>query len=286
MTKRLILLSLLCYATAVFAKPITGDSLHYLLPKDTLFIQVGDFQDKYFEHKFAKKQTLFSMAKFYGIKETELNFYNPSLVTKAPSNGLKIKIPIPNRAIVRIRDKKFASKNHVPMFYIVKKSEGIKKIAEGYFNMPVDTLMARNKLKVPELKLGQKLLIGWMSQKGISADVRLVKGAPIVQKLFKLKSELTESGVGKKEYMRKGAAYWQKDSKIGGDLYAMHRICSVGSVIIIHNPMSNKTIYAKVVGKIPDGAYPANVEVVVSPTVAKLLGAIDPNFYVYTKFYK
>ena len=286
MTKYLLLLASILVTTFSIAKPMTGDSLHYLLPKDTIFVKVGDFQEKYFEHKFAKKQTTFSLIKFYGIKEKELQFYNPSMLKTAPAAGLKLKIPIPNRAIIRVRDAKFTKKGTVPVFYVVKKSEGLKKIAEGYFNMPTDTLIARNKLKVNDLKIGQKLLIGWMSTKGISSDTRTVKGPPIVQKLFKLKSEMTEKGVGKKEITSKGAAFWQKDSKIDGDLYALHRSCPVGSVIIVHNPMENKTIYAKVVGKIPDGAYPNNVEVVVSPTVAKLLGAIDPNFYVLTKYYK
>ncbi len=286
MTKHLLIFAALLWATIAISKPMTGDSLHYLLPKDTIFVKVGEFQEKYFEHKFAKKQTTFSLIKFYGLKEKELQFYNPSVLKTAPVAGLKLKIPLPNRAIVRVRDKKFSLKNMVPVFYVVKKSEGIKKIAEGYFNMPIDSLTARNKLKSTDLKLGQKLLIGWMSTKGISADTRAIKGPPIVQKLFNLKSEMTEKGVGKKEITGKGAAFWQKDSKIDGDLYALHRKCPVGSVIVVHNPMENKTIYAKVVGKIPDGAYPDNVEVVVSPTVAKLLGAIDPNFYVLTRYYK
>jgi transcription elongation GreA/GreB family factor len=70
------------------------------------------------------------------------------------------------------------------------------------------------------------------------------------------------------------------------DLMAMHRKAEVGSVISIYNPMSRRTVYAKVVGRIPDTVYKDDVIVVVSPLVAKLLGAIDPRFFVKVKYHR
>jgi hypothetical protein len=57
----------------------TGDSLNYLNFKDTIFITIGNYQEKIFEHHIAPKQTLYSLAKFYGLSLTEVYYYNPEL---------------------------------------------------------------------------------------------------------------------------------------------------------------------------------------------------------------
>lgn len=258
----------------------------YLSSKDSIKVIVNEFQEKLIIHTFKEKQTIFSLAKFYGLKINELYYYNPELVNKEPLVGQAIKIPVPNRSIVRERDTKFNMKYHAPVFYTVQKSEGLKKIAEGYFNMKIDTLKKRNKITTDNLKLGQKVLIGWINIKGIPVEMRTVKGPALLQTLYRMKSQHQTESVGKKLVTKRGTAYWQKESKIGGELYALHRDCPINSVIAIHNPMKNKTIYAKVIGKIPEGAYESSVEVIVSPKVAKLLGALDPKFFVKIRYYK
>jgi hypothetical protein len=48
--------------------------------------------------------------------------------------------------------------------------------------------------------------------------------------------------------------------------------------------MSGKTVYAKVIGKMPDNAYGNEVVVIVAPSVAKMLGAVDEKFFVKMKY--
>jgi hypothetical protein len=50
----------------------TGDSLRYLTPRDTIILSVSANEEKIFEHKIVKGQTIFSLAKFYGLKMDEL----------------------------------------------------------------------------------------------------------------------------------------------------------------------------------------------------------------------
>lgn len=280
MRKQIIFLGILSFLSiSLFAQD-------YLSNRDSIKIIVNEFQEKLIIHTFREKQTLFSLAKFYGLKINELYYYNPEIVNKEPQVGQAIKIPVPNRSIVRERDSKFNVKYYAPVFYSVQKSEGLKKIAEGYFNMKVDSLKKRNKISTDNLQLGQKVLIGWISIKGIPAEMRTVKGPALLQTLYRLKTLHQTESVGKTLVTKRGTAFWQKDSKIGGELYALHRDCPINSVIAIHNPMKNKTIYAKVVGRIPEGAYESSVEVIVSPKVAKLLGALDPKFFVKIRYYK
>ena len=87
-----------------------------------------------------------------------------------------------------------------------------------------------------------------------------------------------------REYSQQGVAFWQKNSREDSDLYALHRTADIDSIIEITNPMKNRTIYAKVIGRVPDTAYENNVVVVISPLAAKLLGAKDPRFFVRVNY--
>jgi hypothetical protein len=162
----------------------------------------------------------------------------------------------------------------------------MKKIAEGYFNMSIDTLKKRNKLTDDNLKLGQKLHIGWISVEGITAEQRKIKGATILQIMQNYRTAHQSESLDKKLTNKRGVAFWQKDSKMGSGLYALHRDCPENTIIMVNNPMKNKTVYVKVIGKIPPGTQDDNVEVVISPHAAKLLGALDPKFFVKIKYYK
>ncbi|HOY19874.1 MAG TPA: hypothetical protein PLC89_21355, partial [Haliscomenobacter sp.] len=55
----------------------TGDSLRYLTPRDTIILSVGANDAKIFEHKIEKGQTIFSLARFYGLKMDALRYLNP-----------------------------------------------------------------------------------------------------------------------------------------------------------------------------------------------------------------
>jgi rare lipoprotein A (peptidoglycan hydrolase) len=68
-------------------------------------------------------------------------------------------------------------------------------------------------------------------------------------------------------------------------LYALHRDAAIGTIISVTNPMSNRTVYAKVIARVPDG-YERNVEVILSPEAARKIGALDPKFFVKVKYFK
>ena len=48
--------------------------------------------------------------------------------------------------------------------------------------------------------------------------------------------------------------------------------------------MKGATVYAKVIGRIPNNVYGKEVIVIVAPSVAKTLGAIDERFFVKIKY--
>ncbi|MEZ5043841.1 MAG: LysM peptidoglycan-binding domain-containing protein [Saprospiraceae bacterium] len=264
----------------------TGDSLFYLLPQDSVLLHVGDYQEKFFLHTIEKKQTLFSLAKFYGLKVQELYYYNPGLKEKGTSIGDPVRIPIPNKAILRYTYPGFIPTQFARVYYVVRKGDTMFRIAKYYFRMPVEDIMARNQLSSTTLKTGQVLHIGWISLVGVPEDYRRNPNGPYHPQNEALQKIYYERVASKTEKSGQGIAVWQKNSQNKSELYALHRLARVDSVIEITNPMTHRTIFAKVIGSIPATAYPDNVEVILSPLAAQLLGAKDPQFFVQVKHYR
>lgn len=264
----------------------TGDSLHYLTPKDTIFLSLGNYEEKIFEHVLEKKQTLFSLARFYGMKVADLYFYNPELKDGSYDVGQKVKIVIPNRAIIRYKPANYTPFDYVPVCYVVKQGDTFYSIAKRYFKLPLNYLAARNQMENTALKPNQKVQVGWMSIYGIPDSLRQFRGGPLWKKSYQLRQAYEEKSFQKKERLEKGAAFWNREKKGGSDLYALHRRAPVNSTISVSNPMSGRTVFVKVVGRIPNRAYGNEVKVVVSPAVAKMLGAKDPRFFVEVKYLK
>ncbi len=264
----------------------TGDSLHYLTAKDTIFLGVDGFNEKYLEHIIQPKQTLYSLARFYGLSVEELYFYNPGLKDQPVAPGMAVRVPIPNRAIRRYPTGNFSPKEFAPAFYVVKKGDTMYRISKVYFKMPVEDLMERNRLPDHTLREGQYLHVGWLSIHGVPDSLRAYSGDPLSRSNNALRKIYQHEMSGKKEYEHQGAAIWKTDSREDSGLYAMHRFAPANSIIAVTNPMSKRTVYAKVIGRIPDTAYKDEVVVVLSPLAAKALGAIDPRFFVRVKYHR
>lgn len=270
----------LATASDLFA---TGDSLRYLLPKDTIFLTIEAGEVKFFEHRLERKQTLYSLAKFYGLSVEELYFYNPGLKDKPISVGQFIRVPIPNGAIKRYKDKNFAKWKHAPIYYTVKKGDTMFRIAKVHFRMPVDTLLARNSLPNYNLSPGQLIHIGWMEIAGVPEKLH-EGGDPNSRRNAALEYLYSKEGKNRKIATHQGVAFWQKNSRDDLDLYALHRVAPINSIVSVTNPMSKRTVHAKVVGRIPDSAYGDDIIVVLSPLAAKMLNARDPRFFVRVKY--
>lgn len=264
----------------------TGDSLNYLLPTDTVFLKTGQFGGKYFEHSIAPKQTLYSLARFYGLSLEELYYYNKGLRENGIKIGAPVNIPISNRSIRRYLDKPQDAKNYAPIYYIVQKGETLYTIAKKKFRMPVETIMKRNELASYNLQAGQQLFIGWMNLAGVPLDPKETKGGPIAQRNAALKKAYFKGKGDKKERLEKGVAFWEKTGDTNSDFYALHRYAPIGAVIAVSNPMNNRTVYVKVIGRVNNRAHGSDVKVVLSPLAVTLLGAKDPRFYAKIKYYK
>ena len=266
------------------ASAATGDSLHFLTPRDTIVLNIDNQGEKSFYHTLEPQQTLFSLARFYGLHLDDVYYYNPHL-QDGYEPGQQVKIPLPNKAIRRSWSANYNPKSWVPLMYQVKKGDTFYGIAQRHFKLPVDTICARNHLAPnAQLKIGQNLHVGWISINGIPDSLRSKHISPLWRKSSLNRRQFVSQSNSKKMQQQNGAAYWNREEKGDDKLYALHREAKIGSVLAVTNPMFSRTVYVKVIGRIQDRAHGEDVKVVISPTVAKMLGAVDPKFYVAVKY--
>lgn len=253
-----------------------------LTSRDSLLLTVED-NKKFIHHPIKAKHTLFSISKYYHIGLEHLYETNPIFRTD-PTLRIKtyVKIPIPNKAIKRYKSSDFIPSENVSIYYVVQPGDNLYQISKRYFDMPVDSVAKRNRLKNNSIRPGQRLHMGWMGLEGVHPDWRPVR--PVTESDV-LKNRYKEEKKSKKENSSQGVCFWPKDSREKGSLYALHREAGIGTIISVNNPMGNRTVYAKVIGRIPEG-HERNIEVILSPEAARKLGARDPRFFVKTKYLK
>jgi len=278
---KLFCISLLLTPAYLFAFP---DSVQYLTNKDTIRLDI-EASEKMYAHLVKKGQTLFSIARFYGLHSQDLKGFNPGLKDEI-GVGQTIRIPIPNQAIVRYLPKGSSKKEYAPVVYVVKKGDTLFRIGQ-YFKMPLDTIRMRANLHVQSLKPGMVIPIGWMSIHGIPESYRSQSPTPASKETSSLKARFLAAEKTKKTLSDQGPAYWLKGaSPEGNSFYALSNVAPLRSVVEIYNPMSQAKIYAEVLGPIPPTIYEKNIRIVLSSSAAIMLGARDPQFFVKIKYHK
>lgn len=281
---KIIVLLISLYCTSLFA---TGDSTRFLLPHDSVFILIGEFPEKIIEHHLSSKQTYYSLARHYGLELAELDYFNPGLKPENLKPGDVIRIPIPNASIRRYTKKGFVRWKYAPIYYKVKPGDTMFKIAKEHFKMPVDTLKKRNKYWKEDVAVGQILQVGWLPTKGVPDSLQKLKGHPLWKGSEQLESKFTSETTGKKKITEKGVTVWPKSQPSeSNESFILHNHAKIGSIIAVTNPMTNRTVYAKCIGRIPEKVYPGSVKAVISTPIATLLGVRDERFFSYINYLK
>jgi len=86
---------------------------------------------------------------------------------------------------------------------------------------------------------------------------------------------------GLNEKNEQGIAVWMDNESVDPNKkLILHRTAPVGTVIKITNPMTNRTTFAKVVGRFTENENTKDVILVMTKSVAESLGALDKRFHV------
>jgi len=293
--RNLALFYFLLYVVATNAQPIPAapsqGAYQLLTPQDTLMIEMSPDGEQTITHTIKKGHTLYALGKYYGISQEMLYYHNP-VVRDAPlSLGQQLKIPIPTRAIKRLKDDKFDKQFHVPVCYRVQQGETVYRIARTYFKTSPDLFSVHNPhIKNNIIGVGDTVLIGWISIYGLTNVKPKYTGefAPALEARDRLREKYLAQSVTRKEHHENGIAFWQHKTKtlVGAKLYCSHNDAPENSIVKITNPMNNRTIFARVIGRVSTDVHGYTIKVVVSPDVARVLGAIDPKFHVKLSYLK
>jgi LysM repeat protein len=166
----------------------------------------------------------------------------------------------------------------VTQLYKVSAGETLFAIAKR-FNTTVEDITTINGLTSTNLTPGQVLKV----RTGLPepAPVRPVAARDATTVALSTDSGIVDKHLGANKFglyekSEKGIATWIDDPNLDSDKkLALHHTAPIGTVIKITNPMTNRTTYAKVVGRINDSEATKDAIIVMTKNVADSIGAID-----------
>lgn len=251
--------------------------------KDTVFI--GYMEGKYFlSHLIKKEDNLNSIASYYGTTLAAIREINGMTDSQVKANKT-IKIPIPYNSIKSpVLRSSFEKYSFIPVFYKVKKGDTLYKLFRIYFPRDSKEIKNINSIKTNIIKIDSKLLIGYFPVQHIKKpSTDIVLQANRNKDTLSLTSDKTKNVL-----VTVSGAAKTFDSPFEKTEYAfvLSNKIPEHSVVEITNPMSNKKLTGKVIGKIPPGKYPLDILLLLAKNDALDLGFLDLKFFVSVKYYK
>lgn len=251
--------------------------------KDTVFICFIDGK-QCLTHLVKKEENLSSIATYYGVSIAAIKEINGMKDNEMKENKIFL-IPIQNKILKSPGLLSTSEKyNNIPVFYKVKKGDTVYRLFSIYFPRDSNEIKKVNSMKSNIIKIDSKLLIGYFSVQPIKKS-----SVDIADQLNMNKDTLSfTSNKAKKVLVSLTGSAKTFDSPFEKTPYpyVLSNKIPEHSVVEITNPMSNKKITGKVIGKIPPGKYPLDILLLLTKNEASYLGFLDYKFFVSVKYYK
>ena len=180
------------------------------------------------------------------------------------------------------------SDDGVPTQYKVSAGETLYAISKR-FNTSVEDIMNLNGLKSNNITPGQVILVksnaAATQPTEQPAEPQPAQLQPITatrdSTMPDSSHHMNANRFGIYEKDEKGVATWMDDDGLDPNkMLVLHRTAPIGTVIKITNIMTNRTTFAKVVGRFTDTEQTKDVVIVMTKNVAQALGALDKRFQV------
>jgi len=251
--------------------------------------QENTSSDKAGTHTVLRNETIFTIAKQYGVTAYQIRKMN-DLPDNAITIGQVLKVPggiitdvqVPKEKQAETKTKEVpAAPKEESFIHTVAAGENIFSIAKKY-NLTAYQIRTANKLDDNNIKVEQKLIIPKPPQpKSVNdASKEEQENEPDSTMVKDPKLRRDPSVYGLSQIEEKGTAVWIADQDLDGTkMLVLHRTAPVGRVIKITNPMTNRTTFAKVVGKFTENESTKDVIIVMTKAVADSLGALDKRFF-------
>lgn len=284
-------------------------STDFTIGTDTIVISRTDQNVLLYKHKVNNHQNIGDLCDLLACDVETILQTNQADKISTLLEREEILIPISEKILVTEETHKYDKQEYVPVVYEVKPKDNLFRIARHYFFQSLEELMARNQMEDYNLSIGKKLHIGWVSIQNekltpppvvkLPASIAEKNDTMQFHRVIKDESDITNkeneeaadsSSIIIEEPINyltsKGKGMWDKKVRDNGKLLALHQKAKIGSTIELRNGMLNRTIRAKVIGRIPKNVYPDDISVLVGPTAAKSLGVIDHKFPVEVRYTK
>ncbi len=245
-------------------------------------------------HKLAAKESYYSLGRKYQVSPKSIIDFNNNAALRV---GDVIKIPtLVNYVSVSLTptEKFYADKSNLTE-YRVKAKESLFSIAKK-FNITVDALKSSNKLKSNALQVGQLIKIPGTAKPEVAASneepAKLppppVKEKPLPKPVIDTiaventrERRYPANRYGLTEHNERGTAVWINDTNLDATKsLALHQTAPIGTIMKITNPMTNRSVFAKIVGRFTENVTTKDVIVVMTKAASDAVGAIDKRFYV------
>ena len=227
--------------------------------------------DRESKHVVKKGETLSSISRSYGVKVKDILKANPSLTVKSNIKpGQKLSIPGKGALMVH-SDTAIQASNRKP-----KNTLSVPSTPDTPYkdeDNKVRTLTPDNEnYPVATVNSDQPVI---NSTPATAYSIRTASGSSDYPGVF---SQYTAHGY--KVNKSRGAANFLEDNTSGNPYLALYNNAETGSVIKVTNLMNKKTVYVKVVGRVPANDTSREVILKLSNKVARELGALDNKFLV------
>lgn len=306
--KLLLTVFLSIFSISVFARPLA----------DSIGVENHDGK-KVILHKLDPKDNFYSIARRYNVSPKAIIKFNPNAkmsignIIKVPTdrpfaeaapvvaktNPAHQNKPVQQPAETRTQQQPVQqpqsqpantrTDNGVPTQYKVSAGETLYAISKR-FNTTVEDIVNLNGLKSNSISPGQVLLVK-------SNTAAAVQSEPVQNQTIQTQQaqqvatrdstspdsshHINANKFGIYEKDEKGVATWMDDDGLDPNkMLVLHRSAPIGTVIKITNVMTNRTTFAKVVGRFTDTEQTKDVIIVMTKNVATALGALDKRFQV------
>lgn len=254
-----------------------------------IVVDVLPENDIYYSHQNGQGISIYSLAEVFQIsaeKVMKLNKIDP----KSPNTAGKIvKIPITSSKIVRNPNLKKSNQDYLSLIYVVKKGDNLFRISKAYFNTDINTIKSINNKKTNDIQLGEAIKIGWYPRgktRQTKTDTKspIPTTKPIITDVKPIQNHPEDAVKITKYYLSDVIGIYDREAGSHKNNFVLHNEAKPGTIMDIYYPMFKRHIKAKVLGKIPDGTYSSDVQIILNSSAARELGILDQRFKVNIKF--
>lgn len=297
---------LIAHASASFAKEAMFFSSISTGIRDSIGVEIVN-NKQVIIHRLEPKETYYGLSKNYGVALSDLIAFNNN---KALKIGETIRIPTnrevssPQTTPTNSGPDVVAQSNPQPQAepepeiphvqlapgeytnYKVGKGETLYTVSRR-FNVPVESIKLANGLAGDGIQEGQTLQVPKkalppIEQPVVEVEPAILASSVIDTTVVSVESlDLPKNRYGIREMNEKGLGVWIEDlNQDGATMLALHKTVPVGTVVKVTNPMTNLSTFVKVVGKFMDTADTQGAIIVLSKSVASIIGILDRRFQI------